>query len=97
MTSVLYDVPRAQGPPLFAPGSAAGILIILGILAIAVVTLAQQGIFDADRWEIFYGPMAPDVWNLIGQGILSTLAAAAVAAVIAFPPWASRSACCVFP
>jgi len=85
MTSVLYDVPGPKARLYSLIGSAAGVLIILGILAIAVITLAQQGIFDADRWEIFYGPMAPDVWSLIGQGILSTLAAAAVAAIIAFP------------
>ncbi|MFJ4026428.1 amino acid ABC transporter permease [Paenarthrobacter sp. NPDC089989] len=85
MTSVLYDVPGPKARLYSLLGSAAGILIILGVLALAVTTLAQQGIFDADRWEIFYGPMAPDVWNLIGQGIVSTLVAAAVAAVIAFP------------
>lgn len=85
MTSVLYDVPGPKARLYSLIGSAAGIVLILGVLAIAVITLAQQGIFDADRWEIFYGPMAPDVWNLIGQGIISTLTAAAVAAIIAFP------------
>ncbi|MCA4132374.1 amino acid ABC transporter permease [Arthrobacter sp. M4] len=85
MSSVLYDVPGPKARLYSFFGSVAGTLVILGVLAIAVFTLAQQGIFDANRWEIFYGTEAPDVWNLILQGLGATLAAAAVSAVIAFP------------
>jgi glutamate transport system permease protein len=85
MTSVLYDVPGPKARRNSFFGSVAGTLIILGVLATAVAILAQQGIFDADRWQIFYGTSAPDVWSLIGQGIIATLSAAAVSAVIAFP------------
>lgn len=85
MTSVLYDVPGPKARLYSFFGSVAGTLVILGILGLCVFILAQQGIFDGERWEIFVGAQAPDVWNLIFQGLMATLSAAAVAAVIAFP------------
>jgi glutamate transport system permease protein len=82
MSSVLYDIPGPKARRVSLIGSIIGIIVIGGLLAWAVSTLAQQGIFEARRWEIF---AIPDVWKLIGDGILATLSAAAVAAVIAFP------------
>jgi glutamate transport system permease protein len=82
MSSVLYDIPGPKARRVSLIGSIIGIIVIGGLLALAVSTLAQQGIFEARRWEIF---AIPDVWKLIGDGILATLSAAAVAAVIAFP------------
>jgi glutamate transport system permease protein len=46
------------------------------------MALANQGIFEARRWAIF---ARADVWALILNGLTSTLAAAALAAFIAFP------------
>ncbi|HET6241114.1 MAG TPA: amino acid ABC transporter permease [Arthrobacter sp.] len=82
MSSVLYDIPGPKARRVSLIGSIIGIIVIGGLLALAVSTLAQQGIFEARRREIF---AIPDVWKLIGDGILATLSAAAVAAVIAFP------------
>jgi glutamate transport system permease protein len=82
MSSVLYDIPGPKARRVSLIGSIIGIIVIGGLLALAVSTLAQQGIFEARRWEIF---AIPDVWKLIGDGIVATLSAAAVAAVIAFP------------
>jgi glutamate transport system permease protein len=82
MSSVLYDVPGPKARRVSLLGSVAGIILIGGLLAVAVHTLAQQGIFEAERWQVF---AIPDVWKLIGDGIVATLSAAAVAAVIAFP------------
>jgi glutamate transport system permease protein len=82
MSSVLYDIPGPKARRVSLIGSIIGIIVIGGLLALAASTLAQQGIFEARRWEIF---AIPDVWKLIGDGILATLSAAAVAAVIAFP------------
>jgi glutamate transport system permease protein len=82
MSSVLYDIPGPKARRVSLIGSIIGIIVIGGLLALAVSTLAQQGIFEARRWEIF---AIPDVWKLIGDSILATLSAAAVAAVIAFP------------
>ncbi|MET4093365.1 amino acid ABC transporter permease [Arthrobacter sp. UYCu712] len=82
MSSVLYDVPGPKARRISLIGSIIGIVAIAGLLAWATSILAQQGIFEAKRWEVF---QIPDVWALIGNGILATLSAAAVAAVIAFP------------
>src|SRR6478735_3889116 len=82
MSSVLYDVPGPKARRVSLIGSIIGVIVIGGLLVLAVMTLAQQGIFDAARWAVF---QIPDVWVLIGNGIGATLAAAAVAAVIAFP------------
>lgn len=82
MSSVLYDVPGPKARRVSLIGSVVGSLLILGLLALIVSTLAQQGIFEGRRWAIF---TRADVWTLLGNGIGATLSAAAVAAVIAFP------------
>jgi len=82
MTSVLYDVPGPKARRISLIGSIVGVLVIGGLLALAIVTLAQQGIFQAQRWAIFG---QADVWSLLFNGMSATLSAAAIAAVIAFP------------
>ena len=82
MSSVLYDVPGPKARRVSLIGSIVGVVAIAGLLWWAISILAQQGIFEPERWAVF---QIPDVWVLIGNGILATLTAAAVAAVIAFP------------
>jgi glutamate transport system permease protein len=82
MSSVLYDVPGPKARRVSLIGSVVGSLLIVGLLAWIISTLAQQGIFEGRRWAIF---TRADVWTLLGNGIGATLSAAAVAAVIAFP------------
>jgi glutamate transport system permease protein len=82
MSSVLYDVPGPKARRISLIGSVVGSLLIVGLLAWIISTLAQQGIFEGRRWAIF---TRADVWTLLGNGIGATLSAAAVAAVIAFP------------
>ena len=82
MTSVLYDVPGPKARRVSLIGSIVGVIVIAGLLVLAVMTLAQQGIFEGQRWAIF---SQADVWTLIANGIGATLSAAAIAAVIAFP------------
>lgn len=82
MSSVLYDVPGPKARRVSLIGSIIGVIAIAGLLWWAISILAQQGIFEPERWAVF---QIPDVWVLIGNGILATLTAAAVAAVIAFP------------
>lgn len=82
MSSVLYDVPGPKAKRISLIASIIGALLIAGVLALAVWTLATQGIFEARRWAIFG---QADVWKLIGDGVAATLGAAALAAVIAFP------------
>ncbi|UZX03985.1 amino acid ABC transporter permease [Arthrobacter sp. CDRTa11] len=82
MSSVLYDVPGPKARRVSLIGSIVGSLLILGLLALIITTLAQQGIFEGRRWAIF---TRADVWMLLGNGIGATLSAAAIAAIIAFP------------
>ncbi|MCU1568465.1 MAG: polar amino acid transporter permease [Pseudarthrobacter sp.] len=82
MSSVLYDVPGPKARRVSLIGSVIGVVLIAALLAWAVMTLSQQGIFQAQRWAIFG---QADVLSLIASGIGATLAAAAIAAVIAFP------------
>ena len=82
MSSVLYDVPGPKARRVSLIGSIIGVIAIAGLLWWAISILAQQGIFEPQRWAVF---QIPDVWVLIGNGIGATLTAAAVAAVIAFP------------
>ncbi len=82
MSSVLYDVPGPKARRISLIGSIVGSLLILGLLAWIIMTLAQQGIFEGRRWQIF---TRADVWMLLGNGLSATLSAAALAAVIAFP------------
>jgi len=82
MSSVLYDVPGPKARRVSLIGSIVGVIVIAGLLWWSISILAQQGIFEPERWAVF---QIPDVWVLIGNGIGATLTAAAVAAVIAFP------------
>jgi glutamate transport system permease protein len=82
MSSVLYDVPGPKARRTSLIGSVIGVVLIAALLAWAIMTLAQQGIFQAQRWAIFG---QADVWTLIFNGISATLSAAAISAVIAFP------------
>ncbi len=82
MSSVLYDVPGPKARRTSLIASVIGGLLIAGLLGLAVWTLGKQGIFESQRWAVFG---IPDVWALIGNGIVATLSAAAVAAVLAFP------------
>lgn len=82
MTSVLYDAPGPKARRFSLIASVVGAVLILGLLAFIVLTLAQQGIFEGRRWAIF---TRADVWTLIGNGITATLSAAGLAALIAFP------------
>ena len=82
MSSVLYDVPGPKARRVSLIGSIVGVVAIAGLLWWAISILAQQGIFEPERWAVF---QIPEVWVLIGNGIVATLTAAAVAAVIAFP------------
>ncbi|MBT2249840.1 amino acid ABC transporter permease [Arthrobacter sp. BHU FT2] len=82
MSSVLYDVPGPKARRISLIGSIVGSLLILGLLAWIIMILAQQGIFEGRRWQIF---TRTDVWRLLGNGLGATLSAAALSAVIAFP------------
>lgn len=88
MSSVLYDAPgpRARRRSLLA--SSVGGVILLALLYVAYRQLDAREQWDPDRWRVFSDPPlgfeAQEVWrSLLVTGLLETLRAAAVAAVIA--------------
>jgi len=80
MTAVLYDVagPRARRRVLI--GSVVSAVCVLALLAVAGARLADKDQFRGDRWD-----WAQDagIWRFIGEGLLLTVRAAAVAMVLA--------------
>lgn len=85
--SVLYDAPGPRARMLERWGSVIFGLVILGLLAWLVSSLAARGIFD-DRWAVYTDPpkgqSAEDVWSsLLLTGLGATLRAAVVAAPLA--------------
>ncbi|NED93780.1 amino acid ABC transporter permease [Phytoactinopolyspora alkaliphila] len=88
MTSVLYDIPGPKARRRERIGSVIGGLFVLGLLALGAWQLQQNGIFEAERWSVFFDPPknqeASDVWNFIlVEGLGATLRAAAIAAPLA--------------
>lgn len=86
-SSVLFDAPGPRARRISLITSIVGGVLILGVLAWVVWTLAMPrvsggvpvpAILDPVRWDIF---LDPEVWGAIGRGVVATLQAAAVAAV----------------
>lgn len=80
MTSALYDTPGPRARRRILLGSIVGGALIAAALAWVLLTFSRQGLFDANRWDIFSDTV---VWEFLGRGLLNTLRAAAVAAVLA--------------
>lgn len=85
--SVLFDAPGPRARRTSRIASVVGLIVVAGLIAWGVVILALPresggvtvpGMFAPTRWDIFSDPV---VWGFIGQGVLATLRAAAVAAV----------------
>lgn len=85
MNAVLFDVAGPRARRRIQIGSAIGVLLILGLLAVAITRLAQNDQFEADKYEPFIGEDAPTLWNGIFKALVfGTLKAAAYALVLAF-------------
>lgn len=80
MSSVLYDAPGPTTRRRILVGSVIGGLALLALAGVVYWRLDSRGIFDAARWNVFTDPL---VWEFLGRGLLATLRAAAVAAVLA--------------
>ncbi len=80
MSSVLYDAAGPRSRRRILIGSVIGGLVLLALAFLVYRRLDSRGIFDAERWDVFSDP---EVWQFLGRGLLATLKAAAVAAVIA--------------
>jgi glutamate transport system permease protein len=82
MSLVLFDTPGPRARRRVAVWSTVAGIVLFAVLALAAVRLNQRGIFDAERWDIFYEDT--ETWNaLLRRGLGATLRAAGLAAVIA--------------
>ena len=88
-SSVLFDAPGPRARRLSLITSVVAAVLILGVIAWVVWELAQPrqsggvtlpGMFDPSRWEAF---AQVRFWEIVWEGVLATLSAAAVAAVFA--------------
>ena len=82
--SVLYDAPGPRARRRSLVGGLVATVVILGIVAVAAKRLADQGQFAAELWRPIFDPgneFFSDVWRLIGEGLVATLKAAALAIV----------------
>ena len=88
-SSVLFDAPGPKARRRSQITSVVTIVVVAAVAAWGIWTLAQPvdsggitvpGRFDPSRWNIF---LDPGVWSFILDGVLNTLRAALVAAVIA--------------
>lgn len=79
MSSVLYDVP---GPRAIARNRVIGavtILVVAAALAFIIYRFVVTGQFSAQKWSLF---TFPAVWQQVGEALLRTLAAFALASVL---------------
>ncbi|WP_175414171.1 amino acid ABC transporter permease [Agrococcus sp. SGAir0287] len=77
-TSVLFDVPGPRARARNAALGVATIVVVLGLVGFLVYRLFATGQFDASKWEIFG---YQGIWQRILSGLVSTLAAFALAAI----------------
>jgi len=80
--TVLYDVPGPRAVRRQRIGTAAALVLIAGLVAVAIQRLASRGQFDSDLWSPWVNPSDDSfaqVWELVGRGALNTILAAAMA------------------
>lgn len=82
MSSVLYDAPGPRARRRALIGTIIASLVILGLLAVVVQRLADQGQFSMELWGPLIDPTNEtfsQVWSLLWRGLQATLIAAALA------------------
>ena len=80
--NVLYDAPGPRARRRAGIGGAFATVALLLLVALVVKRLADQGQFSSELWGPIVDPSNEDfplVWKLLGQGVLHTLTAAALA------------------
>ena len=79
MTSVLYDVPGPRAVRRNRILGAITVLVVLAVLGFIGYRLYVSGQFEASKWSLFTFTL---VWQQIGEALVNTLAAFALAAVL---------------
>lgn len=80
MSSVLFDVPGPRSRRRHRIASILGGLALVGLIAFLVKRLHDNGALEPEIWEVL---SYPEVWERLGEGLLATLKAASIAAVLA--------------
>jgi glutamate transport system permease protein len=80
MSAVLYDAPGPRTRRRVLIGTIVGALVVLGIVVIAVLRLADHGVFGRSQWEPFTDP---GVQRFLVGAIWATVKAAFVAILLA--------------
>lgn len=81
-TQVLFDAPGPKGRRRILLISVLSVLIMLALLAGGLLQMADRGQLDPDKWIVY---LRADYIAFLGKGLIGTLQATAVAAVVAFP------------
>ncbi|MGY1726541.1 amino acid ABC transporter permease [Geodermatophilus sp. SYSU D01062] len=81
-STVLFDLPGPQARRRQRIGTVVGALLIAGLVGWALWRLGVNGQLEPDRWAILFDP-ASGVPQALWEGLLNTLAAAAVGMVLA--------------
>jgi glutamate transport system permease protein len=77
--SYLYEVPGPRGRRRIRIGSIISAILIAGVIAAALWQFGSNGQLDADKWTPF---LDLAIWQYLGVGLLGTLQAAAIVAVL---------------
>ncbi|MCU1524748.1 MAG: amino acid transporter permease [Microbacteriaceae bacterium] len=80
--SYLYDSPGPRGRRRILIGSVISAAVLLAFVGLGVWQFADHGQLDADRWAPF---LQWPIWQYLLVGLLGTLQAAAVTAVLSAP------------
>jgi len=80
-TFSLYDEPGPRTRRRILIWSIVSAIVILGLIALALTQFAAKGQLDGDRWAPF---LDIAIWEYLGVGLLGTLQAAALTAVLGF-------------
>ncbi len=80
MTAVLYDVPGPRARRRTAVQSVVGAVALVVLAVLVLRRLATRGQLEGELWSVLTNP---DVLQVLGEGLVGTLQAAAAAAVLA--------------
>ncbi|WP_010204228.1 amino acid ABC transporter permease [Salinibacterium sp. PAMC 21357] len=79
VASYLYEVPGPRGRRRIIIGSIISALIIAGVIGAGLWQFGSRGQLDADKWTPF---LDLAIWKYLGVGLLGTLQAAAIVAIL---------------
>ena len=79
---VLFDIPGPKARSRIRIGTGIGILLILGLLAVVLIRLGNNGQLDSQRWAVLFDPRT-GVPQTLWRTLVNTLQVAAVGMVVA--------------